>query len=58
MTSADSNSGAGGPDGEASVANLQSKSEVLGVETSKLTSSAFLNDFVCQANANGTEYFL
>ncbi|ODN93554.1 glucan 1,3-beta-glucosidase [Cryptococcus wingfieldii CBS 7118] len=37
----DSNSGAGSPQGDASVANLQT----------------FLDTFVCQANNNGTEYF-
>ncbi|WVO18592.1 hypothetical protein L204_106311 [Cryptococcus depauperatus] len=37
----DANSGAGSPQGDASVANLQT----------------FLNTFVCQANTNGTEYF-
>ncbi|WWC88321.1 uncharacterized protein L201_003229 [Kwoniella dendrophila CBS 6074] len=41
MNASESNSGAGGAKGEASVANLQT----------------FLDTFVCQANANGTEYF-
>ncbi|WVR06642.1 hypothetical protein IAU60_003674 [Kwoniella sp. DSM 27419] len=41
MNASESNSGFGGSKGEASVANLQT----------------FLDTFVCQANANGTEYF-
>lgn len=41
LTAADANSGAGSPQGDASVANLQT----------------FLDTFVCQANANGTHYF-
>ncbi|WWC96433.1 hypothetical protein V866_003301 [Kwoniella sp. B9012] len=41
MNATESNSGFGGPKGEASLANLQT----------------FLNTYVCQANANGTEYF-
>ncbi|KGB79281.2 glucan 1 [Cryptococcus deuterogattii R265] len=39
--SSESNDGAGSPQGDASVANLQT----------------FLDTFVCQANANGTQYF-
>ncbi|WVQ65446.1 uncharacterized protein L199_003622 [Kwoniella botswanensis] len=41
MNATESNSGFGGPKGEASLANLQT----------------FLDTYVCQANANGTEYF-
>ncbi|EAL17237.1 hypothetical protein CNBN0640 [Cryptococcus deneoformans B-3501A] len=40
-SSSESNDGAGSPQGDASVANLQT----------------FLDTFVCQANANGTQYF-
>ncbi|OWZ28031.1 glucan 1,3-beta-glucosidase [Cryptococcus neoformans] len=39
--STESNDGAGSPQGDASVANLQT----------------FLDTFICQANANGTQYF-
>jgi glucan 1,3-beta-glucosidase len=56
-TTADSNSGVGGPDGEASVANLQSTSHLMH-QCSMADAAAFLDTFVCQANANGTEYFL
>nr|XP_019045226.1 glucan 1,3-beta-glucosidase [Kwoniella bestiolae CBS 10118]OCF24156.1 glucan 1,3-beta-glucosidase [Kwoniella bestiolae CBS 10118] len=41
MNASESNTGFGGPKGEASLANLQT----------------FLDTYVCQANANGTEYF-
>ncbi|KAK8858895.1 hypothetical protein IAR55_003126 [Kwoniella newhampshirensis] len=41
MNASEANDGAGSPQGDASVANLQT----------------FLDTFVCQANANGTEYF-
>ncbi|OCF56932.1 glucan 1,3-beta-glucosidase [Kwoniella mangroviensis CBS 10435] len=41
MNATESNSGFGGAKGEASLANLQT----------------FLDTYVCQANANGTEYF-
>nr|XP_031858562.1 uncharacterized protein CI109_006085 [Kwoniella shandongensis]KAA5525634.1 hypothetical protein CI109_006085 [Kwoniella shandongensis] len=41
MNASEANSGAGSPQGDASVANLQT----------------FLDTFVCQANTNGTQYF-
>ncbi|WVF68708.1 hypothetical protein IAT40_003480 [Kwoniella sp. CBS 6097] len=41
MNASESNSGFGGPKGEATVGNLQT----------------FLDTFVCQANTNGTQYF-
>ncbi|WWC62957.1 uncharacterized protein I303_105555 [Kwoniella dejecticola CBS 10117] len=41
MNASEANDGAGSPQGDASVANLQT----------------FLDTFVCQANANGTNYF-
>jgi glucan 1,3-beta-glucosidase len=41
MTTAEGNNGVASPEGDASIANLQT----------------FLDTFVCQANANGTDYF-
>ena len=41
MTASEGNNGVTGSQGDASIANLQ----------------IFLDTFVCQANANGTDYF-
>lgn len=41
MTASEGNNGVASPQGDASIANLQT----------------FLDTFVCQANANGTDYF-
>jgi glucan 1,3-beta-glucosidase len=57
-TKADSNSGVGGADGEASVENLQRESYLMHRKCHTTDLPVFLDSFVCQANANGTEYFL
>ncbi|KAK4686138.1 hypothetical protein P7C73_g3992, partial [Tremellales sp. Uapishka_1] len=59
MNATEGNDGTPSPGGDASVANLQSKSrdQVMCSGTKLIPEPAFLDTFICQSNTNGTEYF-